>query len=115
MTEPRTFGDAVRDLREARGLSQSKLADRSDLTQSYISMIESRQRGWRPSRNVVRAIATGLGVKERELLEAADMDDYEDIEPPLKMKDAIDNDPYLAPREKRAMWELYRAMVWGRR
>jgi transcriptional regulator with XRE-family HTH domain len=115
VTDISTFGDVIHDLREARGMSQSKLADKAGVTQSYVSMIESRQRGWRPSRNVVRAFATGLGVKERELLEAAGMDGYEDIEPPLSVKEAIDADPYLAPREKRALTELYRAMVWGRR
>lgn len=110
-----TFGDAIRGLREARGISQSALADRAGLSQSYVSMIESRQRGWQPSRNVVRAFAAGLGVKERELLEAADLDAYDEIEPALTVKEAIDADPYLAPREKKALTDLYRAMVWGRR
>jgi transcriptional regulator with XRE-family HTH domain len=110
-----TFGGVIRELRQARGLSQSQLADRAGLTQSYVSMIESRQRGWRPSRNVVQSFALGLGVKERELLKAADLDGFEEIEPALTMKDAIDADPYLAPREKKALYELYRAMIWGRR
>lgn len=110
-----TFGAVVKDLREARSLSQSKLADRAGLTQSYISMIEARTRGWRPSRAVVQALATGLGVKERQLLEAAQMDGYEEIQPALDMETAIDGDPYLTTREKKAWVQLYRATIWGRR
>lgn len=110
-----SFGDTVKAIRVARSMSQSELADRIGLSQSYVSMIEARQRAWSPSRDVVRAFATALGVKERELLDAAGIDRYEEVPPALTIKAAIDADPLLFPREKKALLELYRAMVRGRK
>lgn len=34
------FGEIVRDLRKAKGLSQEQLADKADLHRTYIGMIE---------------------------------------------------------------------------
>ena len=64
------FGQRVRDLRKANGMSQEALGLEVDLEQAYISDIE------RGLRNVglksVHAIAHALGVTLAELLEGVD-------------------------------------------
>jgi transcriptional regulator with XRE-family HTH domain len=59
------FGERVRELRKARGLSQEVLAELSDLDRTYISGIE------RGVRNValrnIEALAHALGVELVEL------------------------------------------------
>lgn len=64
------FGDAVRDLRKARGLSQEALGELAGMSANYIGDTE------RGERNVsVRALwqlADGLGVPASELLREAE-------------------------------------------
>ncbi len=66
----RALGDALRELRKARSLTQEVLADRSDLTTNYVGDTE------RGERNVsVRALwqlSDGLGVPASELLREAE-------------------------------------------
>jgi XRE family transcriptional regulator, regulator of sulfur utilization len=63
-------GDALRELRQARDLTQETLGDRSDLTTNYVGDAE------RGGRNIsVRALwqlADGLGVPASELLREAE-------------------------------------------
>lgn len=65
----RAFGRRVRELRQAQGLSQEGLAERSGLHRTYISSLE------RGRRNVgldnVHTLAKALGVKPSALLEDA--------------------------------------------
>lgn len=58
------FGERLRNLRQASGLSQTQLAG-EDLSPSYISLIESGKR--QPSPDVVRALASRLGCAPEEL------------------------------------------------
>jgi len=54
------IGEAIRRLREERGLSQSELAKRSRLTQATISRIESGSR--RGDIETLAVLAAGLGL-----------------------------------------------------
>lgn len=64
-----TFGSRVRELREAKGMSQEQLADVSGLDRTYISGIE------RGKRNVglhnIEVLAKALGVTITELFGGA--------------------------------------------
>jgi transcriptional regulator with XRE-family HTH domain len=64
------FGDALRELRKARGLSQETLADRAGLSANYVGDTE------RGERNIsIRALwllADGLKISAWELLREAD-------------------------------------------
>lgn len=55
-----TFGDKLRELRKAKGLTQQQLADATGLSQNAISHWEAddREPGW----SAVQALAVALGV-----------------------------------------------------
>jgi len=62
----RSFGQRVRTLREAKGLSQEALADRCRLDRTYVSGVERGRRN--PSLESMDALAKGLGVTLAHLL-----------------------------------------------
>jgi len=64
----RAFGRRVRELRQARGLSQEGLAERSGLHRTYISSLERGQRN--VGLDNVRALADALDVPPSTLFEA---------------------------------------------
>ena len=55
--EPGEFGRLVLRYREARGMSQQRLATEAGLSDGYISLIETGRRGARPSRDTVLALS----------------------------------------------------------
>lgn len=59
------FAQRVRTLREAQGISQEKLAEKSGLPRTYIGMVERLERN--PSLVCIHKIANGLGVHVIEL------------------------------------------------
>ncbi len=59
------FAQRVRTLREAQGISQEKLAEKSGLHRTYIGMVERLERN--PSLVCIHKIANGLGVHVIEL------------------------------------------------
>jgi transcriptional regulator with XRE-family HTH domain len=66
------FGGVLKGVREARRVSQSKLAKRAGFDHSYVSRLESGART--PTREAVEQLATALeleGVQHDELLVAA--------------------------------------------
>jgi len=62
----KTFGDRVREFREAKGWSQEELADRAALHRTYIGAVERGERNI--SLNNIVKLAQALGVEPRELL-----------------------------------------------
>jgi transcriptional regulator with XRE-family HTH domain len=56
----------VRELREARGLSQAQLADRAQITHGYVAVIEAAQQRL-PPRAILARVAKALGVTEKRL------------------------------------------------
>jgi transcriptional regulator with XRE-family HTH domain len=65
---PRELAERVRELREARGLSQAALADRAQIALSYITVIEAGQQRL-PPRAILLRLAKALGVPEQRLVE----------------------------------------------
>jgi len=65
---PRELADRVQDLRRLRGLSVSQLAERAQIAESYVVLIEAGQQRMPPRAILVR-LARGLGVAEKELVE----------------------------------------------
>ena len=63
--EAAPFGERLRGLREAAGLSQEELANRAGLTAKAVSLLERGERK-RPYPHTVRSLADALGLSERE-------------------------------------------------
>jgi transcriptional regulator with XRE-family HTH domain len=59
------FGSRVRELRQARGISQEQLAELAGLHRTYVSSLERGQRN--VSLENIHALARALGVAAREL------------------------------------------------
>ncbi|WP_406624547.1 helix-turn-helix domain-containing protein [Acidovorax sp. SDU_ACID1] len=62
------FGEYVRDMRHARGLSQVEFGEQCGFYQTYLSRIERGQAN--PTLNAMEVIANGLGVTVFEMFEA---------------------------------------------
>jgi transcriptional regulator with XRE-family HTH domain len=60
------FGDRVRRLRKARGLTQLELAELLGVGRSYLSQIERGKRD--PGLRMIKSISDGLGIPIFELL-----------------------------------------------
>lgn len=58
---PATFGQGLRAIRRRRGLSQTELAKRADMSPSYLSDLERDERG-APTAPVLERLADALGV-----------------------------------------------------
>jgi transcriptional regulator with XRE-family HTH domain len=65
---PRRLGRVLREQREAKGMSQVKLAKAARVGRTYIVKLESREKK-NPSLDVLRRLARALGVPVGELLE----------------------------------------------
>lgn len=63
------LGDAVRQLREKRGITQERLAQDAGLTTGTVSLVERGRSN--PSWGTVKAIAGGLGASVAELAKLA--------------------------------------------
>ena len=80
-----TFGERVKGLRKARGVSQRELAERIGIDFTYLSKIEN-DRMEPPSEGTIRRIAGALDASADELLVLADRfpsdlaDDLKDTE-----------------------------------
>jgi len=66
MAIEKRFGERVRELRLAKGLSQEELAFRADIHRTYLSGVERGIRN--PALRNIEAIADALGVSLSELL-----------------------------------------------
>jgi transcriptional regulator with XRE-family HTH domain len=64
---PKKLGAMLKQIREAKGLSQLDLAKRAKVSQGYLSDLEARQKK-NPGIETLRKIAKALGVPVTELL-----------------------------------------------
>jgi transcriptional regulator with XRE-family HTH domain len=58
------FGGQLKSLREKRGVSQSKLAERAEFDHSYVSRLESGAR--MPTRDAVERLGEALGLEQAQ-------------------------------------------------
>ncbi|WP_299648404.1 helix-turn-helix domain-containing protein [uncultured Tateyamaria sp.] len=68
----RAFAKALKDRRKAVGLSQEELAFRADLSTSYVSLLETRNR--QPTLTVMDALARQLDLTLAELVRLVESD-----------------------------------------
>ena len=104
------FGEFVRAQRRLAQVSQRNLARMSGVSDSYLSQIE--RGNYRPSPQVVKALATAFGLEPKQLymmLGFMDRDDEKAKEPSVEQ--AIQLDKRLEPGQKEALIRVYRSFV----
>jgi transcriptional regulator with XRE-family HTH domain len=69
----RRFAARLREVRRQRGLTQRELAERAEITETYLSRLESV--GAAPGIDLVDRLATALGTTVHDLLPLADQPD----------------------------------------
>jgi len=105
-----TLGDVIRRQRQLHEMSLRQLAKLTGVSNPYLSQIE---RGLRePSETVVDALASALEMSTEALYGAAGFAAEEAAaEEESALLAAIEDDPQLKPRQKRALVEVYNAFV----
>jgi transcriptional regulator with XRE-family HTH domain len=102
-----TLGEIIRRQRELTEVSMRQFAGMVGISNPYMSQIE---RGLRePSEKVLADIARHLDISADTLYEQAGMADAPEDEEPNAVRLAIDEDPRLTPRQRRALLEVYDA------
>lgn len=103
------FGEFVRAQRRLAQVSQRNLARISGVSDSYLSQIE--RGNYRPSPQVVKALATAFGLEPRQLYTMLGfMDEEQNVAPP-SVEQAIRLDTRLDAAAKEAMIRVYRSFV----
>ena len=109
VSEPASsLGEIIRRQRELSQLSMRQFAGLAGISNPYLSQIE---RGLRePSERVVDAIARSLETSADALYEQAGLvaDDDDEVS---AVPAAIEADPALTPRQRRALLDVYEAFV----
>lgn len=96
------FGAEVRRLRQARGLTQEALAERSDLSVDAIRRMEGGR--FSPTLDTLRKLSTGLDVSLHTLFESVEADRSS------KVSEISDFLARRSSRELRLAWKVIRAM-----
>jgi transcriptional regulator with XRE-family HTH domain len=109
------LGAAIRAERVTAGLSLRDLAERTKVSNAYLSQIE---RGLhQPSLRVLQAIAEALNIPADTLLAEAGVVSGSAAQPSAAHEGteaAIRSDPDLKPEEREALLRIYRSFVEGR-
>jgi transcriptional regulator with XRE-family HTH domain len=66
----RKLGEVVQQLREARGMTQAQLAERAQLSVSFVSILEGGQSRNNPAPAILGRLARALGVTLAKLTES---------------------------------------------
>ena len=103
------LGDVIRRQRELGELSMRQFATMAGISNPYLSQIERGLRA--PSARVVDAIANSLDTTTDALYEQAGMRPPGEPEPESSARTAIEDDPRLTGRQRRALLEVYDSFV----
>jgi transcriptional regulator with XRE-family HTH domain len=108
MASTSSLGDVIRRQRELNRLSMRQFAQMAGISNPYLSQIE---RGLRdPSQRVVDAIARSLETSVDALYEQAGITMDAPEETP-GVRAAVEADPGLSPRQRRALLEVYESFL----
>ena len=103
------FGEFVRAQRQLAHVSLRNLAKMSGVSDSYLSQIE--RGNYRPSPQVVKALATAFGLKPEQLYTMLGFIDETESSAAPSVEQAIQMDPRLQPSQKEALVRVYRSFV----
>ena len=102
----RAFGEFVRAQRQLAQVSQRHLARMSGLSDSYLSQLE--RGNYRPSPEVVKALAQAFGLEPKQLYTMLGFMD-EDEKAAVSVEQAIQLDKRLKAEQKDALMRIYRS------
>jgi transcriptional regulator with XRE-family HTH domain len=103
------LGDFIRSQRRLAHLSLRQLADMAKVSNPYLSQVE---RGlYRPSADVLKAIAGALGISSEVLYRQAGLLDPEAQPPANRVEEAIRLDPSLSEEKKDTLIRVYRDLA----
>ena len=103
------FGEFVRAQRQLAQVSQRNLAKMSGVSDSYLSQIE--RGNYRPSPQVVKALAQAFGLEPRQLYMMLGFIDEEDSGAAPSVEQAIQLDARLDASQKEALIRIYKSFV----
>jgi transcriptional regulator with XRE-family HTH domain len=103
------FGEFVRAQRQLAQVSLRNLAKMSGVSDSYLSQIE--RGNYRPSPQVVKALAQAFGLKPEQLYTMLGFMDDESKDSAPSVEQAIQLDPRLEPSQKEALIRVYRSFL----
>jgi transcriptional regulator with XRE-family HTH domain len=103
------FGEFVRAQRRLAQVSLRNLAQMSGVSDSYLSQLE--RGNYRPSPQVVKALAQAFGLKPEQLYTMLGFMGDEDAAATPTVEQAIQLDPRLQPAQKEALTRVYRSFV----
>ena len=103
------FGEFVKAQRRLAQVSQRNLARMSGVSDSYLSQIE--RGNYRPSPQVVKALAQAFGLKPEQLYTMLGFMDEEAEDSRRTVEQAIQLDPKLEPAQKDALIRVYRSFL----
>jgi len=104
------LGELIRRQRQQAELTLRELAERTNVSNPYLSQIE---RGLHePSVRVLKAIAGALNLSAETLLVQAGVLDATEREHPMpSVEEAVDADPRLSADQRAALMSVYRSFV----
>ena len=103
------FGEFVKAQRRLAQVSQRNLARMSGVSDSYLSQIE--RGNYRPSPQVVKALAQAFGLKLEQLYTMLGFMDEENEASKPTVEQAIQLDARLEPAQKDALIRVYRSFL----
>jgi transcriptional regulator with XRE-family HTH domain len=103
------FGEFVRAQRRLAHVSLRNLARMSGVSDSYLSQIE--RGNYRPSPQVVKALAQAFGLKPEQLYTMLGFMDEADTGAPPTVEQAIQLDSRLEAAQKEALIRVYRSFL----
>jgi transcriptional regulator with XRE-family HTH domain len=110
-----TIGEVLRKMRAQRSMSQPALARLAGVSPGYIGMLETGERGNRPSRDKVVAFAQALCTSPAEyrmLMRAAGFADEMGTPSAAEtFRRAVTTDPFLRADQKRILLATYDSFV----
>ena len=111
------FGQVFRELRSQQGLSQVAIATRAGVSTGYVGLIETGNRGAKPSLDVVKRFAQALNAnldQTEQLLKAAGWlrpgESLLPVDRPTTPH-IIEADPFLDDTQKSLLIGIYQQMV----
>lgn len=101
------LGEFIRAQRERANLSLRRLAEKSGVSNPYLSQIERGIR--KPSAEILKNLSRALEISSNSLYKRAGLID-EDL-PPQSVFEAIESDDRLDGEQKKVLLDMYRALV----